>query len=116
MEEKTKQIKNLKNPDFLEIESRNFIENVLKTFPFVEWDRFVDMSNHVGVYGWIKRPSDNYRDFLVLQIYYKNKKVSWITSSVEFHNQISKIINGEVTKANCLRIEWFFDIPNMIKI
>lgn len=96
------------------------IEEVLKRFPFVMWDRFTYDPNEdvFDLYGWIRRKGDRYRkDFLLVR--FDGTTMEWgvTTSSLEKHDEIIKILGlKEGGYNNCQRVEWDFDIKNVIKL
>lgn len=92
---------------------RKAVEKVLKQFTFVMWDRFVKYGkDHVCFYGWIAR-QDSHEDFLVVE--YNDGEWWWITSSAAFDKDI-KAIFGETTGVPCQRIQYHYEINNVIKL
>lgn len=97
---------------------KEFIEEKLERFPFVNWDRYIydKETNSYSFYGWIDR-EDSYKDFIVLN--YSAVDGDWdvTTSSAEKHNEIMEVLNLKPEDTNtCIRIEKSFDIINMIKL
>lgn len=92
------------------------IEEMLSKFPFVRWDRFTEKDGQYTIFGWIDRPQDSYKDFLVITIYEDGD--AWLTtSSAEKHDEIMQI-SGALPhqQTTCQRVENHFSIPNMIKL
>lgn len=90
------------------------IEKMLNSMSFVRWDRYTQDGNFYNIYGWIDRAKDSYKDFVLLQ--FDGKVWYWVSSSAEYDKQISKIIDGDVETSPCKRIEYDFDIKNVIKL
>lgn len=95
-----------------------FMENLT----FVNWDRFTCDEDELQVYGWIDRPQDSYKDFIVLSVSIKDQGISFITSSAEKDQKIKEIIMAAPTAGEagpdlkCIRAEDHFDITNVIKL
>jgi len=75
------------------------------------WDRFVESNEFIFIYGWIERPKDDYKDFILLQINKATQKFHVITSSEERHKEIFDIVDMG-TPPNCQRVEFKWDIKN----
>lgn len=91
----------------------------LEIFKFVKWDRFVETSvKSIYVYGWIKRPKDAYKDFIVVEWDLEKSKGGWfITSSVKYDNQIRDILRtNRLAYVPCKRVESISKAKNVIKI
>ncbi|HEC66237.1 MAG TPA: hypothetical protein ENI23_13180, partial [bacterium] len=66
------------------------IKELLRKFPFVNWDRFIGAREEYTFYGWIDR-EDSYRDFLVLN--FTDPKKPWFcTSSNKYSKKIAAIL------------------------
>ena len=92
------------------------IAETLEKFDFVQWDRFIDLPNHIQIYGWMDRV-DDYKDFLLLT--YRKDTGSWgyTNSSVKNISKIKKILGiKEGGTYQCQRVEHTFDINNSIKL
>ena len=92
------------------------IETTLRRFPFVTWDRFVDFSEGVEVYGWIDRPRDTYKDFISL-FFYPDGDVAFSTSSAKHSLPIHKTLNGGKAAGHrrCKRVEGHFRVSNVVR-
>jgi hypothetical protein len=98
------------------------IEPILRRFrKFVVWDRFSVWRDKdgggIGVYGWIERPGDGYKDFIALY-FFKDGTVSYDTSSTRYSLTIFKMLNGGrgYGHSRCKRVEDYFDVPNAIRL
>ncbi len=91
---------------------RNVIANVLKKLSFVNWDRYFG-EKELTFFGWINREKDNYKDFVTVVFNNKGLVVSYATSSAEYTREIAEILN--FYHLPCNRIEYFCDLPNIIK-
>jgi len=100
----------LKQPD------KDWIEGILQRMPFVMWDRFTDNlsvppERWIRVFGWIERPEDSYKDFVLLDFDIpRNEAVFISTSSAAYSKQIGDIL--ETGHTDCQRVEDAFSIPN----
>lgn len=93
------------------------IRQKLSLFSFVQWDRFVYDEGDFTFYGWIVRPDDTYKDFMVL--HYDSVKKDWwhLTSSASMHAVINELMGlHELDTEVCRRVEWAFDIKNCIRL
>lgn len=108
-------------------QQKNQIEGVLEELEFVEWDRFVNLSDWsyeevIVLYGWIPREQDNYKDFLVLHLECLEasdvvKIGDFTTSSEKYSQRINEFLYGEDSHHDqCQRIENRFDVENSIKL
>ncbi len=96
-------------------EMKEWIREDIAKFPFVMWDRLVDNGNEVCIYGWITRPRDSYKDFLILV--FRPGWQGYTTSSVKYEKRIKKILGfRESGSHKCQRVEDFFTGKNIIKI
>jgi len=96
-----------------------WVESVLRKLDFVKWDRYgADVNKNVAVYGWIDRPKDNYKDFIVLDFKTSNPlHIDYISSSARYATKIHKLLYGTTAKlGECLRVEDKFKIKNCIKL
>ena len=94
------------------------LKSWLHRFPFVKWDRFIDLGYAYSIYGWIER-EDSYKDFLVLEFSKKEQKIiHWISSSVIYDNKITSILGNRnnLDNVECERVEKYIDLPNVIKL
>ena len=66
------------------------VVDVCNELPFVNWDRFIDLSNSVLVFGWIERKQDGYKDFVTVEVNSRGQ-VEYTTSSAEYSEEISEI-------------------------
>lgn len=93
------------------------VEKTLEQYPFVRWDRFTGGEGSITAFGWIDRPQDAYKDFMVL--YFEKGEVdSYMTSSARYSLEIYKIMNSGSGRGhhNCKRVEKHFRIKNSIKL
>lgn len=107
----------------LDADRRRFIEKLLRSCRFVEWDRFTifehpDVDGEVGVtaYGWIDR-DDEYKDFAVFTAWTAAKEVqSFTTSSAEYSEELYERLTGEEPEGTghneCRRVEDTFNVEN----
>lgn len=96
-----------------------YIEGLLQKFDFVKWDRFVASSTSITFYGWIDRPQDSYKDFLVLDLYHNGSEPWFVTSdpNMEHERKIAKILTDDLSTYNhCQRVEYNYNIKNSIKL
>jgi hypothetical protein len=66
------------------------VVDVCNELPFVNWDRFIDLSSTVLVFGWIDRKQDSYKDFVTVEVNSKGQ-LEYTTSSAEYSEEISEI-------------------------
>jgi hypothetical protein len=66
------------------------VVDVCNELPFVNWDRFIDLSNSVMIFGWIDRKQDSYKDFVTVEVNSRGQ-VEFTTSSAEYSEEISEI-------------------------
>jgi len=71
------------------------IAKILKSLPFVAWDRYteetVDGEVNIWTYGWIRKRR---RDFVLIWFIDQEVALYW-TSSVKYSKQIGKILFGD---------------------
>jgi hypothetical protein len=99
------------------------VTDVCNELPFVNWDRFIDCSSTVMVFGWIDREKDSYKDFACVEVSHRGY-VDFTTSSAEYSETISNIYftHGRLPSgahSPCQRIEdsdRLTGIKNVIKI
>ena len=91
------------------------IEELLESFDYVAWDRFVEGKERISIYGWIDR-KDAYKDFIVLLINKNTGSCSYVTSSVKYHFEIEKSMCLPEKAPNCQRVEDKWKIKNSIKL
>ena len=93
---------------------REIIERVLKKLSFVNWDRYFG-EVHLTFFGWIDREKDNYKDFVTITFNDDGLSldISYATSSAEWTEKIAEALN--CYHLPCKRIEYFCDLPNIIK-
>lgn len=92
-----------------------WIEEILKEFSFVNWDRFTRHKKYLCVYGWIEREKDSYKDFIVVIFLSKEKKYKVIsTSTLLHHDDIAKLVHEKMV--TCERVEDNFLIKNCVKL
>ena len=94
---------------------RKVIEKVLKKLTFVNWDRYFGEKGCWTFFGWIDREKDNYKDFVTIDFKVENNDllISYATSSSKCTEEIAEILN--CSHSACSRIEYFCDLPNLIK-
>ena len=97
-------------------EQKFFIEQTLRKFKFVRWDRFFTFGDDgLFVFGWINRLKDQYKDFVTLEFNLKEKVIAfWATSSSVRSKEIVEIL--DVEHNDCQRVEKRFDIENCINL
>lgn len=101
--------------DMPEFYMKEKVKELMLKLPFVQWDRFCEEKNCITTYGWIER-EDSYKDFIVLSVN-DDMSYSWLSSSVRKDEEIKAILEtGKMGYAPCQRVEWSFEIPNMIKL
>ena len=66
------------------------VTDVCNELPFVNWDRFIDCSNSVMIFGWIDREEDSYKDFVCVEVS-RRGYVEFTTSSAKYSETISNI-------------------------
>lgn len=92
----------------------------MKTLEFVVWDRYTDTGHTLTAFGWIERPHDHYKDFVIVEHYIGTADVFFTTSSAQYSDKISKMLFGEEGQhTTCMRVEdgfEKFDIPNVVKL
>lgn len=98
---------------------RIWLSSQLIKTPDVNWDRFVSipslLSKKIIVYGWIKRP-DTHEDFLITNINISKRRIDSVMSSSP-NKTFERILVGQsIHSIDCERIEWFLNIPNMIRL
>ena len=99
------------------------VTDVCNELPFVNWDRFVDCSGTVTLFGWIDREKDDYKDFICVEVSNRGA-VGFTTSSAKYSEIISDIYvsHGRLslgTHLPCQRLEdntQLNDIRNVVKI
>lgn len=95
------------------------IEHKLSSLYMVQWDRFTKSKNEFTFYGWIDREKDFYKDFVVLNIsFFAGSHDTWFTtSSAKYSASISKILAmPQGNHAECIRVEKYLEVPNVIKL
>ncbi|MFH1365512.1 MAG: hypothetical protein ABIH28_02935 [archaeon] len=96
----------------MEQSKKDAIINVLKKLDFVKWDRYFGKGDNLTFYGWIDR-EDNYKDFVFIE-FNEGEYITHGTSSSKYSKKIAEILGKE--HSDCIRIEDFCNIPNMIKL
>jgi hypothetical protein len=80
----------------------------MNSLPFVAWDRFTEDIDQVQAYGWIDRPKDSYKDFVLLTCIesYDGPDILFTTSSSRYSEDIAKILYGhDAEHSACIRVE-----------
>jgi hypothetical protein len=101
--------------------NKKFIEETLKMFPLIQWDRYhLDFwKNTFDVFGWIKR-EDTHEDFVFLffklRWFRKPKLITSVSSSAKHGGDIIRKLEGVDHVIDCQRVEHTFNIKNMIKL
>ncbi len=101
------------------LDFKDFIRDDLLKLSFVRWDRFVDDGDRLCVFGWIDRPQDAYKDFVVLVYLVANNGLQgfYITSSKGKTLEISECLGIPTeTHMDCQRVEDTFDITNVCRV
>ncbi len=88
------------------------IEVLLKSFPEVNWDRWSGDYSDATLFGWVDR-NDSYKDYVELTVI-KGVPQSISTSSAKYSAEFSNRL--DFTHSDCLRVEDYFNVPNVIKI
>ncbi len=90
------------------------LERAMNALPFVTWDRYSGGDEWVGIYGWINREKDNYKDFIVLSIN-KQGDLYYDTSSSKHSLEISELLGFDTdSHVDCIRVEDTFKVDNAI--
>lgn len=98
---------------------RKRITRELNRLPFVRWDRFCIADDRTeSIFGWIDRPQDAYKDFIVLYIDKDGGVDSYMTSSARYSLDIYKRLNDGNGRGhrNCRRVEHYFPAKGAIKL
>ena len=107
----------------------SIVKDVMTDLPFVEWDRgtewtYADGLKAMGIYGWIEREEDDYKDFVKIEIYEREDVEK---AKVEFHGTSSEKYSKEIHRRlfpeddmeemhnECFRLENEFDVDNVIR-
>ncbi len=100
--------------------TKQWIEFNLRKIPFVTWDRFtaVSLGKGIGVFGWIEREKDSYKDFAYVEFDLEKHIIPFfISSSAKYSKQIGEIlVKGKLEYNICLRVEDNFKIKNSVKL
>lgn len=102
----------------MEARKKIFIENVLGRLDFVKWDRYFEVGEElITFFGWIDK-SESYKDFLVVDFWFREKELmsigGFVTSSKEHSKRIANILGVE--HSVCERVENFCDLNNVIRL
>lgn len=97
-----------------------WVEQVLTTLPFIQWDRFTVFEDpeepDFKIYGWIDR-DDEYKDFVLITLYPLDHSIEYTTSSPVYSEKITEILFGKTgDHIPCIRVEDHFKIPNSVKL
>lgn len=85
---------------------RDQVEDALNIFPEVTWDRFTGDDSDLIVYGWIDRPDDEYKDFMVLVFDLIDMSYWFTTSSAVYSQTFHDRINpNPAAHTDCKRVE-----------
>ena len=121
--EKGLTIEDLQVSKFLSPGLKAWCEQVLSSFTFVKWDRFirtkmVNGPHMLTCYGWIDRAQDAYKDFVVIDLVLDDQRVNYVvSSSAEYGAKISELCGySSDREKTCVRIENEFDVPNSVKL
>lgn len=102
------------------MKNKAWVESRLKELDFVEWDRYYPLGEWIGIYGWIEREKDEYKDFVLILVDNSEKDVKeFHTSSARYSENIDSILFGETDESEhntCRRVEDKFKIQNMIEL
>lgn len=88
--------------------------DLMNRLDFVAWDRFIEDTYETTVYGWIDRPGEERKDFVVLTFEVREgDDLTWMhrTSSAEHSREISRRLYGSLDRdshIDCQRIEDHF--------
>lgn len=112
------------NDDTLRDYVREWVADYLAKLDMVEWDRYTtDEDERVGeiinVYGWIDRPEDAYKDFVVVRFFPDTDEglIWYLTSSDRYSEEIHRRLFGSADgHVECRRVEHTFDAPNAITL
>jgi hypothetical protein len=104
--------------------SQEWIEERIERCGFVEWDRFTRGEDPdddkdglvITVYGWIERPDDEYKDFVVAEFWTARDIVGFTTSSAQYSRRLHELLTGATPDEHeeCHRVEHTFEIENAI--
>jgi hypothetical protein len=95
---------------------RNNIPKILAKLDFVNWDRYFVWQGGQSIFGWIDRPQDSYKDFVLIDFPDNSKEVQFATSSKEYSGKIASILRLNNFHSECKRVEDRFDIKNCIRL
>lgn len=95
--------------DGLTAEHHEQVAELLRSLPFVSWDRYVPYEGmeRLMVYGWVRGSGRHRSDFVLLDVSWDEDGmvVGSTTSSVERSREISRIVHGEeVGHVDCRRV------------
>lgn len=93
------------------------LEPYMVRLPFVLWDRYIQGTDYVTVYGWIPR-DDGRSDFVVLDIEEGRTEPVYHTSSVKYSREICHLLYGPGSgHVDCQRVECAgLPLPNVIRL
>jgi hypothetical protein len=99
----------------LKMKNKAWIEKILGHLDFVQWDRYYSFGMDLAFYGWIEREEDEYKDFVVIVVDNKNKRVTgYHCSSPEYSEKVGDYLNTGHSK--CQRVEDKISIDNMVEL
>lgn len=100
--------------------TKQWVEFNLRKCKMVNWDRFtpVALGKGIGVYGWIEREKDSYKDFAYVEFDLEKHEIPYfISSSAKYSEQLGEIlVKGKMEHNVCTRVEDVFEIKNSIKL
>lgn len=100
------------------MKNKQWVEVVLRSLDFVQWDRYYPIRDSTAFYGWINRDKDQYKDFVLVILDTSNKRIiESHTSSAKYSEEIVKILFGNNRGHNeCQRVEDKLAIDNKIEL
>ncbi len=104
----------------MDTSTRQWAEYILRKAKVVNWDRFIPvaMGKGIGVYGWIEREKDSYKDFAYLELDLEKHAIPFfISSSSIYSKELGEIlVKGKIDHNICTRVEHIFNIKNSVKL
>jgi len=97
----------------MEQSKKDAMITTLKKLNFVNWDRYFGKGENLTFYGWIDRDKDNRKDFVFIE-FNEGGYITHGTSSSKHSKKIAEILGQG--HSDCIRVEDFCDIPNVIKL
>lgn len=90
------------------------VQETLNSFPEVMWDRYIGDIDDFEMFGWIARPEDSYKDFVLLG-FVGGVPATIVTSSAKYSKQFNDRLGFE-DHTDCQRVEDIFAGDNVIRL